>query len=171
MKLVASLFSILQNIALTLLTLASYPGLAVVVSIDNLGDIAIRTGLYHYQSEIMIMRVLILIVIVKIIQLGYNSLSPAMDQVLNKIQKKLTVNSTILILDLFLLDCTVSTSEDTIIRVDAASTPHAHILRVINDDLFTLNCVLEIIELKDDYVIQLYMSMYWIRIISNIYFF
>lgn len=88
MKLVASLFSILQNIALTLLTLASYPGLAVVVRIDNLGDIAIRIGLYHYPSEIMIMRVLILIVIVKIIQLVFNSLSPTMDLVLNKIYKK-----------------------------------------------------------------------------------
>lgn len=88
MKLVASLFSILQNIALKLLTPASYPGPAVVVRIDNLGDIAIRIGLYHYPSEIMIMRVLILIVIVKIIQLVFNSLSPTMDLVLNKIYKK-----------------------------------------------------------------------------------
>lgn len=77
--LVESLPSILQNIALTMVTLVSYSAMAGAVGGGGLGDVAIRYGLHRYQTEVMFMTILILIAIVQIIQWIFNYLSRAMD--------------------------------------------------------------------------------------------
>ncbi len=77
--LVESLPSIIQNIALTMITLVGYSAMAGAVGGGGLGDVAIRYGLHRYQTDVMIMTIIILIAIVQIIQWIFNYLSHAMD--------------------------------------------------------------------------------------------
>jgi D-methionine transport system permease protein len=76
---VESLPSIIQNIALTMITLVGYSAMAGAVGGGGLGDVAIRYGLHRYQTDVMIMTIIILIAIVQIIQWIFNYLSHAMD--------------------------------------------------------------------------------------------
>lgn len=77
--LVEALPSLIQNIALTMITLVGYSAMAGAVGGGGLGDVAIRYGLHRYQSDVMIMTIIILIALVQIIQLCFNTLTQAID--------------------------------------------------------------------------------------------
>jgi len=77
--LVEALPSLIQNIALTMITLVGYSAMAGAVGGGGLGDVAIRYGLHRYQSDVLIMTIIILIALVQIIQLCFNTLTQAID--------------------------------------------------------------------------------------------
>ncbi|MCR5080042.1 MAG: ABC transporter permease [Treponema sp.] len=61
--------SIVRNITVTTVTILGFSAMAGIVGGGGLGDLAYRYGYQRYQSEIMIVCVLILIVLVQVIQL------------------------------------------------------------------------------------------------------
>lgn len=60
--------SILMGLPITLITLVGYSAMAGVVGGGGLGDVALRYGYYRYQSNVMIMTIIILIIVVQIMQ-------------------------------------------------------------------------------------------------------
>ncbi len=54
--------------AITVTTILSYSAMAGIVGGGGLGDIAIRYGYYRYETEIMLVTVVILVLIVQVIQ-------------------------------------------------------------------------------------------------------
>ena len=62
-----------------MITLVGYSAMAGAVGGGGLGDVAIRYGLHRYQTDVMIMTIIILIAIVQILQWIFNYLSHAMD--------------------------------------------------------------------------------------------
>ncbi len=61
--------SLLRNITVTTVSILGFSAMAGLVGGGGLGDLAYRYGYQRYQSEIMIVCVLILIVLVQVIQL------------------------------------------------------------------------------------------------------
>lgn len=65
--------SLITGGAIAVTTILSYSAMAGFVGGGGLGDIAIRYGYYRYQTEIMLVTVVILVIIVQIIQeAGYH---------------------------------------------------------------------------------------------------
>ncbi len=60
--------SLIVGSAIAVTTILSYSAMAGVVAGGGLGDIAIRYGLYRYQTDIMLVTVALLVVIVQILQ-------------------------------------------------------------------------------------------------------
>ncbi|MBS3971722.1 MAG: ABC transporter permease [Erysipelotrichia bacterium] len=77
--LVEAMPSLIHNIALTMITLVGYSAMAGAVGGGGLGDVAIRYGLHRYQTDVMLMTIVILVVLVQLIQWAFNALSHAMD--------------------------------------------------------------------------------------------
>ena len=60
--------SLLVGAAISITTIVGYSAMAGAVGAGGLGDIAIRYGYYRYQSDIMIVTVILLVVLVQIFQ-------------------------------------------------------------------------------------------------------
>ncbi|QSX07523.1 ABC transporter permease [Alkalibacter rhizosphaerae] len=70
-----SLPSLILGASLTTITLVGYSAMAGVIGGGGLGDIAIRYGYYRYESDLMVVTILLLIIIVQVIQGIGNRLS------------------------------------------------------------------------------------------------
>lgn len=64
-----SLTGIISAIIVTAITLVGYTAMSGVIGGGGLGDIAIRFGYQRYQTDVMVITVLILIVLVQVIQM------------------------------------------------------------------------------------------------------
>jgi D-methionine transport system permease protein len=60
--------SLLVGVTIALGTILGYSAMAGIVGGGGLGDIAIRYGYYRYQTEIMLVTIVILVVLVQIMQ-------------------------------------------------------------------------------------------------------
>ena len=60
--------SLIVNVTIALGTILGYSAMAGIVGGGGLGDIAIRYGYYRYQTDIMIVTIVILVVLVQILQ-------------------------------------------------------------------------------------------------------
>lgn len=60
--------SIISGITLTVITIVGYSAMAGVVGGGGLGDVAIRYGFHRYETDVMIITVIIIIIIVQIFQ-------------------------------------------------------------------------------------------------------
>lgn len=63
-----SMPSLILGASLTTITLVGYSAMAGVIGGGGLGDIAIRYGFYRYETELMVVTIVLLILIVQIIQ-------------------------------------------------------------------------------------------------------
>lgn len=72
--------SLINGITICLGTIVGYSAMAGTVGGGGLGDIAIRYGYYRYQSDIMIITVIIIVLLVQIIQYTGNKLSRSLDK-------------------------------------------------------------------------------------------
>lgn len=72
--------SLLVGVTIALGTILGYSAMAGVVGGGGLGDIAIRYGYYRYQTDIMIVTIVILVVIVQILQWIGMMLSKKLDR-------------------------------------------------------------------------------------------
>lgn len=72
--------SLLVGVTIALGTILGYSAMAGVVGGGGLGDIAIRYGYYRYQTDIMIVTIVILVVIVQILQWFGMMLSKRLDR-------------------------------------------------------------------------------------------
>ncbi|NLJ41059.1 MAG: ABC transporter permease [Clostridiales bacterium] len=60
--------SLIIGSAIAVTTILSYSAMAGIVAGGGLGDIAIRYGLYRYQTDIMLVTVIMLVIIVQVLQ-------------------------------------------------------------------------------------------------------
>ena len=72
--------SLISGITICLGTIIGYSAMAGAVGGGGLGDIAIRYGYYRYQSDIMLITVVIIVVLVQLFQLIGNRLSKQLDK-------------------------------------------------------------------------------------------
>ena len=72
--------SLIVNVTIALGTILGYSAMAGIVGGGGLGDIAIRYGYYRYDSSIMWVTVVFLIILVQIIQFVFNWLSKRIDK-------------------------------------------------------------------------------------------
>lgn len=70
-----SLPSLILGITTTIINLVGYSAMAGAIGGGGLGDVAIRYGLYRFQTDVMIVAVLLIIVLVQSIQFLGNKLS------------------------------------------------------------------------------------------------
>jgi D-methionine transport system permease protein len=78
--LVESIPSLIRAVSLTMITLVGYAAMAGVVGGGGLGDIAIRYGLHRYKSDVMFITIIIMIIMVQLIQSGFNHLADRVDR-------------------------------------------------------------------------------------------
>ncbi|WP_028453147.1 methionine ABC transporter permease [Chitinilyticum aquatile] len=69
-----SLGGLLAGITVTAITLVSYTAMAGLVGGGGLGDLSIRYGYYRYQTEIMMVTIVLLLVLVQILQMAGDKL-------------------------------------------------------------------------------------------------
>lgn len=67
--------SIVLGITLTIINVIGYSAMAGAIGGGGLGDLAIRFGLYRYQSDVMIVSVLIIVILVQLIQFLGNTIA------------------------------------------------------------------------------------------------
>mgnify|MGYP001037458604 CR=1 FL=1 len=72
--------SILVGVTIALGTILGYSAMAGIVGGGGLGDIAMRYGYYRYESEIMFVAVILLVVLVQIFQTAGMSMSVKLDR-------------------------------------------------------------------------------------------
>lgn len=72
--------SLINGITICLGTIVGYSAMAGTVGGGGLGDIAIRYGYYRYQTDIMLITVVIIVVLVQLFQLLGNKLSIKLDK-------------------------------------------------------------------------------------------
>lgn len=72
--------SLLVGVTIALGTILGYSAMAGVVGGDGLGDIAIRYGYYRYQTDIMLVTIVILVLLVQIMQWVGMLLSKKLDR-------------------------------------------------------------------------------------------
>ncbi len=72
--------SLINGITICLVTILGYSAMAGTVGGGGLGDIAIRYGYYRYQSDIMFITVIIIVLLVQIIQFIGNRLAKNLDK-------------------------------------------------------------------------------------------
>ncbi|MEC0131050.1 ABC transporter permease [Paenibacillus odorifer] len=61
---------LLAGVTITLVTLVSYTAMAGMVGGGGLGDLAIRYGYHRYETEIMIVSILFIVVLVQLLQMA-----------------------------------------------------------------------------------------------------
>lgn len=59
---------LIRGLTVTLVSLIGYSAMAGIVGGGGIGDLAIRFGYYRYQTDVMIMTVIVLIVLVQVVQ-------------------------------------------------------------------------------------------------------
>lgn len=67
--------SIILGVTLTIINLFGYSAMAGSIGGGGLGDLAIRYGLYRYQTDVMIVSVIVIIILVQSIQFIGNTLA------------------------------------------------------------------------------------------------
>lgn len=67
--------SIVLGITLTIINLIGYSAMAGAIGGGGLGDLAIRYGLYRFQTDVMIVSVIIIIILVQSVQFIGNTLA------------------------------------------------------------------------------------------------
>lgn len=72
--------SLIRGLSITTITLIGYSAMAGAVGAGGLGDIAIRYGLHRYQTSVMLITIVLLIVIVCAIQLVFDHLAARVDK-------------------------------------------------------------------------------------------
>lgn len=72
--------SLINGVTICLGTIVGYSAMAGTVGGGGLGDIAIRYGYYRYQTDIMFITVVIIVVLVQLFQLLGNKLSIKLDK-------------------------------------------------------------------------------------------
>ena len=72
--------SLIVNVTIALGTILGYSAMAGIVGVGGLGDIAIRYGYYRYDSSIMWVTVVLLIVLVQLMQYVGMKLSKKLDK-------------------------------------------------------------------------------------------
>lgn len=72
--------SLIVNVTIALGTILGYSAMAGIVGGGGLGDIAIRYGYYRYDSSIMWVTVVLLIVLVQLMQYAGMKLSKKLDK-------------------------------------------------------------------------------------------
>ncbi|WP_077368262.1 methionine ABC transporter permease [Anaerosalibacter sp. Marseille-P3206] len=72
--------SLVMGITLTIINLIGYSAMAGAIGGGGLGDLAIRFGLYRFQTDIMIVSVVIIIILVQGIQLIGNKISATINK-------------------------------------------------------------------------------------------
>lgn len=72
--------SLLVGVTIALGTILGYSAMAGVVGGGGLGDIAIRYGYYRYQTDIMLVTIVILVLLVQIMQWVGMLLSKKLDR-------------------------------------------------------------------------------------------
>lgn len=72
--------SIILGITLTIINLIGYSAMAGTIGGGGLGDLAIRYGLYRFQTDVMIVSVIIIIILVQSIQFIGNTLAAKLNK-------------------------------------------------------------------------------------------
>ena len=72
--------SLIVGVTIALGTILGYSAMAGVVGGGGLGDIAIRYGYYRYQTDIMVVTIVILVLIVQVLQALGMMLSKKLDR-------------------------------------------------------------------------------------------
>lgn len=72
--------SLINGATICLGTIVGYSAMAGAVGGGGLGDIAIRYGYYRYQTDIMIVTVIIIVLMVQLFQLAGNRLASSLDK-------------------------------------------------------------------------------------------
>lgn len=75
-----ALSGILRGLTVTIISLIGYSAMAGIVGGGGVGDLAIRFGYYRYQTDVMLVTVVILIVMVQVIQIVGESTARKVDQ-------------------------------------------------------------------------------------------
>ena len=75
-----SLPSIVRGVSITVISLIGYSAMAGAVGGGGLGDLAIRYGYYRYQSDVMILTIILLVVIVQLLQMAGDMVSKKIDK-------------------------------------------------------------------------------------------
>ncbi|MBV1709278.1 MAG: ABC transporter permease [Erysipelothrix sp.] len=78
--LVESVPALIRLVSLTMITLVGYAAMAGVVGGGGLGDIAIRYGLHRYQTDVMLLTIVIMVIMVQLIQSGFNFIANRLDR-------------------------------------------------------------------------------------------
>jgi len=75
-----SMSSLVLGVTITIISILGYSAMAGVVGGGGLGDLAVRYGYHRFETEVMYITVIILVILVQIIQSSGNKLS----QIINK---------------------------------------------------------------------------------------
>lgn len=75
-----SRISLIAGATITLGTVLGYSAMAGAVGGGGLGDIAIRYGYYRYQTDIMLVTVVLLVLLVQVLQIVGNNISRKLDR-------------------------------------------------------------------------------------------
>ncbi len=78
--LVESVPALIRLVSLTMITLVGYAAMAGVVGGGGLGDIAIRYGLHRYQTDVMFLTIIIMVILVQLIQSSFNFIANRLDR-------------------------------------------------------------------------------------------
>lgn len=76
--------SLIVNGTIALGTILAYSAMSGAVGGGGLGDVAIRYGYYRYQTDIMLVTVVLLVVLVQIFQVAGTGLSKKLDKRINR---------------------------------------------------------------------------------------
>ena len=79
MLLPEALPSIIRGVAVTLISVLGYTAIAGAVGAGGLGDIAIRYGYYRYQTDFMVVTIIVLVILVQVIQSVCNLIARKVD--------------------------------------------------------------------------------------------
>lgn len=71
---------LLRGLTVTLVSLIGYSAMAGIVGGGGVGDLAIRFGYYRYQTDVMILTVVVLVVLVQIVQCAGDRLAKRADK-------------------------------------------------------------------------------------------
>lgn len=72
--------SLVMEITLTIINLIGYSAMAGAIGGGGLGDLAIRYGLYRFETDIMVLSVIIIIILVQSVQLVGNKIALSIDK-------------------------------------------------------------------------------------------
>ena len=72
--------SIIKNITVTAISVLGFSAMAGLVGGGGLGDLAYRYGYQRFQTDIMVVRVFLLVLIVQIIQLTGDAIAVKFDK-------------------------------------------------------------------------------------------
>lgn len=72
--------SLIRGFSITTITLIGYSAMAGAFGSGGLGDIAIRYGFHRFEPKVMLITVILIIVIVQLIQMGFNFAANKIDK-------------------------------------------------------------------------------------------